>query len=78
MGDRIDELKEIPMSDLDIFNRLKGRTNIVEYRNLKKVKDIDELLKDDSAVILYEKARKNGHWVCLIRYLLQWWTKMLA
>ena len=70
MGDRLDELKEMPMSVLDIYNSLKGRTNLVEYRNLRKVKDIDELLKDDSAVILYEKARKNGHWVCLIRYLM--------
>ena len=31
--------------------------------------DIDDILVNDSAVILYEKRPKNGHWVCLVRYV---------
>ena len=63
------ELESIPLSDSDIYNKLRGKTNIVLYRDLNKIKDIDQLLKNDSAVILYEKSPKNGHWICLIRYM---------
>jgi len=65
----IDSLKRIPLSDADILNRLRGRTNIVMYRDLYRYRNIEELLINDSAVILYEKQPKNGHWVCIIRYL---------
>jgi hypothetical protein len=64
-----DSLKRIPLSDADILNRLRGRTNIVMYRDLYRYRNIEELLINDSAVILYEKQPKNGHWVCRIRYL---------
>ena len=63
----IKEAKKVSLSDRDIINKLKGRTNIVMYRNLNKVNDIEDILKDNSAVILYEKAPKNGHWVAIIR-----------
>ena len=64
----LDELKRIPLSDIDIYNRLKGRTNIVLYRDLVRYNKIDDLLVDNSAVILYERQPRNGHWVCIIRY----------
>jgi hypothetical protein len=39
----------------------------VLYKNLNKFNNIESVLKDNSAVILYEKQPKNGHWVALIR-----------
>ena len=65
----LDLLKQIPLSDAFIKNRLRGKTNVLMYKELKSFPNIESLLVDDSAVILYEKRPKNGHWVCLIRYI---------
>ena len=65
----MNSLKSIPLSDRDIYSKLQGRTNIIMYNQLNNVNDIEGILVDDSAVILYEKRPKNGHWVCIIRYL---------
>ena len=37
------------------------------YSDLASIEDVDDLLKDDSCVILYENKPRNGHWVCLVR-----------
>ena len=58
----------IPLSDRDIMDKLQGRTNIFMYSDLGGIEDVDDLLKDDSCVILYENKPRNGHWVCLVRY----------
>jgi hypothetical protein len=60
--------KATPLSDLDIMKKLNGQTNIVMYSELKNVRNIEQILKDNSVVILYETGPKIGHWVCLIRY----------
>jgi len=39
------------------------------YHDLADVSDIDEILVNDSVVILYEQKPKNGHWVCIVRYM---------
>ena len=62
-------LKRLPLSDGDIMNKLRGRTKIIRYHELNKVRNIEDVMKDNSVVILYEKRRNNGHWVCLVRYL---------
>ena len=51
----------IPLSDRDIMDRLQGRTNIFMYSDLGGMEDVDDLLKDDSCVILYENKPRNGH-----------------
>ena len=65
---QINRLKRKSLSDEEIFNALKGRTNIFLYGDILGATDIDELFGDfDSAVILYEKEPKLGHWVALLR-----------
>ena len=61
-------LKSTPLSDKNIFDKLNGRTNIIMYNQLNNVKNIDDILKDNSVVILFENRPKRGHWVCLIKY----------
>jgi hypothetical protein len=58
------------LSDRDIYNKLRGRTNIWLYSQLSGIRDIDQLFKDNSAVILYENRPRVGHWVCLIRNIV--------
>ena len=63
----MNQLKRVPLSNKDILNKLKGRTNVTMYNQLNQVNDIEDVMKDDSVVILFEKQPKNGHWVALIK-----------
>lgn len=63
----MNRLKRIPLSNQDIYSRLNGRTNVIMYNQLNQVNDIDDVMKNDSVVILFEKQPKNGHWVALIK-----------
>lgn len=53
------------LSDRDILKAVRNRTNIILYSELKNVKHIDDILKYNSCVILYEQTPGNGHWVVL-------------
>jgi hypothetical protein len=59
---------DVALSDSDILNKLAGRTNVILYRYLAGVSNIEQILINDSCVILYETKNKVGHWVCLVRY----------
>ncbi len=50
------------LSDDDIYNAVKGKTNIVEYSRLKNVKKIEDIMKNGTVVILYELKSGSGHW----------------
>ena len=39
------------------------------YRELRDITQIEQILKDNSVVILYENKPKRGHWICIIRYI---------
>jgi hypothetical protein len=56
-----------PISNKDILNKLKGQTNIVFYEDLYKYTSLEQLLKNDSVVILYKSLPNFGHWTCIIR-----------
>ena len=60
----------VSLSDREIYNRLRGRTNVLLYSQLRNVTDIEQILRNDSAVILYETSPRVGHWVCLIRNIM--------
>lgn len=51
------------LSDKDILNLID--TNIIMYHNLKKYNNILEILKNNSAVILYQSTLNYGHWCCI-------------
>ena len=58
-----------PLSDVDVQNILKPNpTNIVEYPDLIKVNDINDILDDLGRVIIFIKLSQTfGHWCCLIK-----------
>jgi len=39
------------------------------YEELNKFNNIEDILKDNSAVILYQNKPRRGHWVCVLRYM---------
>jgi len=67
--DMLSQLESIPLSDGDIIRKLRGKTKLLLYHELADVSDIDDILVNGSAVILYERKPKNGHWVCIVRYM---------
>lgn len=54
------------LSGYDILEMLKGKTNIIMYNELYKIKNIDEVIKYGTCVILYNTSEFRGHWCCLI------------
>jgi hypothetical protein len=53
-----------PLNTDDIHRMLK--TNIINYKNLKNVKKIDDILLDGTCFILYETKERSGHWCCVV------------
>lgn len=63
-----DDIKK-PMSDSDILSVVKGKCNVIKYRDLYKYQSVDELLYPyDACVILYETRPNYGHWVALTKH----------
>lgn len=54
---------DYPLSDSDILSLVN--TNIIDYKQLYDVKDIKDILKNGSCIILYETSPHVGHWTCL-------------
>lgn len=61
------ELISKALSDSDIRQALNNDVNIVKYSELKNMKNIDELLRNDRAVILFELKKNDGHWCSVVR-----------
>lgn len=58
-----------PLSDADLRKILGNDTKIIEYSEMKKYSDLEELLPKpvDFVIILYEEKQLSGHWTCLAR-----------
>ena len=66
LKEEIDIYKDIPLSDSDMLDLVKGKANLVTYSEIHKYRSIDELLAPYGAcIILYETKPHFGHWVCL-------------
>lgn len=62
----LDEYKDIPLSDNDIMELLKGKTNIILYSSMHKYDNVNQLIDPyGCCVILYEAKPHSGHWCCL-------------
>ena len=58
--------KAIPLSGRDIYDILDGDVNILTYKDLAEVKDLDQIL-NKPCVILYETNENFGHWTLLLK-----------
>jgi len=56
---------EYALSSDDIFYLLDGKTNILTNRQLADVRNIEQVMKHGSCVILYEIKDRSGHWCCV-------------
>lgn len=65
----IKQLEKQPLSGYQILNALNGNINIMTYRELIKIDNLDTILGPYHAcVILYESRDSFGHWVlCFMR-----------
>ena len=63
----IKQLRETPISNQYILSKIN--TNIIGYSMLKNIVNIDDILYNDTCIILYETTNndKVGHWVCLCK-----------
>lgn len=65
---RIEHNKYSSTSDTQLLKYLHGKTNIVEQKDLKNVKDVNKILKCNSCVIFYDHTAGDiGHWCCLTK-----------
>lgn len=60
--------KEIPLNGRQVLELVDGKANVVLYRDLCNMNNIDEVLGPfQAAFILFEFTDKMGHWVSLYR-----------
>lgn len=58
-----------PLSSEEISNLLQGQIRIINYKQLREVDDIEDLLEPFGAfIMLYEMKRNFGHWVCVFKH----------
>ncbi len=58
--------KHAPTTDKDLLKAVD--TKITPYTKLKNIKKIDDIIKNDAAIIFYDHTAGNiGHWCCLTK-----------
>lgn len=63
------------LSSDDIHRLVRGKTNIIPYRKLARVKRIESVLRHGACVILFETKDNSGHWCCVFQrgpHEMQW------
>jgi hypothetical protein len=68
--DKINKLMEKnPFSTEEIVNLCKGKVNVITYKDLEGVKNIDQILKPwNACIILFETKEHFGHWTAILKY----------
>lgn len=68
MNKIIKELEKMSLSNNEVMKLVNGKANLIQYSELAKVSNIDEILKPYGACIILFLTRKNyGHWTCLFK-----------
>jgi hypothetical protein len=68
-GAGIEEDRNIALSNYQINDILHGKTNILTYSALHKIKDINELLEPyKNFILLYMSKPNYGHWICVLKH----------
>ena len=62
--------EQTPLSDSDMTRILGKDCKILEYKDLLKYKNINEILTKDNDyfILLYELQASSGHWTCVLKY----------
>ena len=62
----MNRLLATPISNFDIERKLQGRTRIIFYEDLYKIKNILSYLDKGSLIILFKSKPDFGHWTSLV------------
>jgi hypothetical protein len=63
----VKSLEKEELSDGDLEEMLRGKTNIVPYNDLKHVRCIEDILAPyGNAIIFYQETENQGHWCVVI------------
>ena len=58
---------DYPLKGRDIMKILNDRTNIIEYKNLYNIENLDDIFINNSCVILYRSSQDMAHWCCIFK-----------
>ena len=57
------------LSGIEILDYMKNQCNLIQYKDIHKFNNINEMLgKYKKCVILYHTRANYGHWTCLYEY----------
>lgn len=64
-------MSDNPLSGKEMISLTKSLTgyepNMISYSDLKNYESIDDVLKNDMCIILYESMPGYGHWTCIFK-----------
>lgn len=64
----IKDLEKISLSNIEMMDLVKGKSNLIQYPDLKNVSNIDEILGPYGCCIILFLTHKNyGHWTCIFK-----------
>jgi hypothetical protein len=58
---------DYPLRGSDILKILNNNTNIIEYKQLYNIEDLEDIFINGSCVILYRSAPNLAHWCCIFK-----------
>jgi hypothetical protein len=65
---RLEKLKSKALSNTELMRIVKHKCNLMTYRDLQKIKTLDEALGQYGCfILLYELQSGYGHWTCCFR-----------
>jgi len=65
----LEELKKISLTDHDIFKILNKKARILNYTELTRFNNINDVLYPNNCFILLYMTKKNyGHWCCCLKF----------
>lgn len=68
MDNIIKDAERFDLSGADIHRITDGKCNIIQYSDLERVNNLEEILSPHGAVMILYTTKKNfGHWVCLFK-----------
>src|SRR6478736_4475943 len=65
MDHLIKTLQQESLSGDDILKLINNKSNVISYDQLKNVKNIKDIMKNGSCIILYLSEKHFGHWTCV-------------
>lgn len=64
----LEDLESISLSNIEMLKLVNGKSNLIQYPELKNATSIDDILYPyGSCIILYLTKKNYGHWTCIFK-----------